>query len=218
MCGRLALFSDPISIARHFGVACAPALTPRWNAAPRQPLTVVRATAGGRELTPLEWGLLPSWAKPDAGGPRPINARLETAAAKPLFRAAWRRRRCLVPADGYYEWTQENGARQPWYIANPDGTLLGLAGLWEHWRAADGSERQSVAILTHAARAELTAIHDRMPVIIAPPHYAAWLDPGGAPPTGTVTDDLDLALFARRVSRHVNDPRHEGAELLAAPA
>jgi putative SOS response-associated peptidase YedK len=217
MCGRLALFSDPTAVARHFGVTVAPSLAPRWNVAPRQPLCIVRTTADGpgREAIEVEWGLLPAWADPEHAGPRPINARVETAASKPMFRDAWRRRRCLVPADGWYEWTAGKGGRDPWFFALPDAGLLGLAGLWASWRGPDGARRDSATILTRPACAHLASLHDRMPLVIDPGDYAAWL---AASDPFDLDDDRGHQVRARRVSRRVNSPAHDGPELLDAPA
>ncbi|HEY5719807.1 MAG TPA: SOS response-associated peptidase [Gammaproteobacteria bacterium] len=217
MCGRLALFSDAQGVASHFGLAGAVAFPPRWNQAPRQPLAVVRADAAGdgRELRLLEWGLQPPWAKPDRPGPRPINARLEGVAERPLFRAAWRRRRCLVPADGWYEWQAEAGGRQPWFCAAEDAGLLALGGLWERWQGADGSVLESVAIVTRPATAALAWLHQRMPLLLDPDDYAAWLDPRHHVDPDALGQRRAATLTSRRVSRRVNDPRHEGPELLA---
>lgn len=219
MCGRLALFSDPVALARHFGLAEVPTLAPRWNVAPRQRLCIVRhdETRDAPLAEEVEWGLLPAWADPAKPGPRPINARSESAASKPMFRDAWRRRRCLVPADGWYEWTAGAGGRDPWIFTLPDGTPLGLAGLWAAWRGPDGALVESAAILTRAADPGLAEIHDRMPALVDPADYAAWLDP--AQPGESLILDPGLArqVRARRVSRRVNSASHEGPDLLETP-
>ncbi len=219
MCGRLALFSDPVTLARHFGLAEVPALAPRWNVAPRQPLCIVRhdATRDAPLAAEVAWGLLPAWADPARPGPRPINARSESAADKPMFRDAWRRRRCLVPADGWYEWTAGDGGRDPWFFALPDGAPLGLAGLWAAWRGPDGAVVESAAILTRAACPELAALHERMPAVVDPADYAAWLDPGQPGEPLILDAALARRVRARRVSRRVNAAGHEGPELLTAP-
>ena len=217
MCGRLALFSDPTSVARHFGLAGSPSLDPRWNVAPRQPLCIVRRSADGnqRTATRVEWGLLPSWADPEKSGPRPINARAETAAQKPMFRDAWRHRRCLVPADGWYEWTAGTDGKDPWFFTLPDGSLLGLAGLWATWNGPDGKVRESAAILTRAAHGQLASLHDRMPVVIDPEEYASWLDPARPPAPALLDGASGRRIEARRVSRRVNSAANEGPDLLA---
>ena len=218
MCGRLALFSDPVALARHFGLAGAPALAPRWNVAPRTPLCIVRAGDGAaREAVAVEWGLLPPWADPARPGPRPINARAESAAAKSMFRDALRRRRCLVPADGWYEWTAGAGGRDPWFFALPGGGLLGLAALWSRWEGPDGAVRESATILTRSARADLATLHDRMPVVLDPDDYAAWLAAGPAPDPLRLAGACHAAVGARRIGRRVNDPRRDGPELLDPP-
>jgi putative SOS response-associated peptidase YedK len=216
MCGRLALFSDPVALARHFGLAEVPLLAPRWNVAPRQPLCIVRHDEAGDAplASEVAWGLLPAWADPAKPGPRPINARSESAASKPMFRDAWRHRRCLVPADGWYEWTPGVGGKDPWYFALPDGTPLGLAGLWAAWRGADGRVVESAAILTRPATPELAALHERMPALVDPADYAAWLDPEQPGEALMLDPALAREVRARRVSRRVNAAQHDGPDLL----
>jgi putative SOS response-associated peptidase YedK len=173
MCGRFTLYSSGDEIARAFAVGVTE-LVPRYNIAPTQSVAVVRARAGGRELAWLRWGLVPSWAK-DAKI-APINAKAETAAERPFFRVALRQRRCLVPADGWYEWQGQGKHKQPYFFAPTDGKPLAFAGLWETWGRA-GEALATCAILTTAAN-ELTApVHDRMPVILPAEAYTAWLDP-----------------------------------------
>src|SRR5262249_35050656 len=138
------------------------------------------ATSGGRELGLLRWGLIPSWAE-EAGAPL-INARSETVADKPAFRAAFKQRRCLIPADGFFEWLPVNGKKQPYYICRQDGHPFGFAGLWERWEGADGPPVESCTILTTEANEVVRPLHDRMPVLLDPRDYAAWLDPSGQKP------------------------------------
>ncbi|MDX1594194.1 MAG: SOS response-associated peptidase [Gammaproteobacteria bacterium] len=220
MCGRLALFSDPADVARHVGLAGVPDLAPRWNVAPGTGLCIVRhdAATGERRAGEVAWGLLPAWADPARPGPRPINARAESAAHKPMFRDAWRRRRCLVPADGWYEWTPGDGGRDPWYFALPTGALLGLAGLWSTWHGADGTVRESAAILTREAHPELRPIHERMPAVVDPADYAAWLDPDRPADPALLDAGTGRRVRPQRVSRRVNSPAHDGPGLLAPPA
>ncbi len=176
-----------------------------------------------RQLRTARWGLVPSWAKDPAVGARMINARWEQAASKPAFRAAFARRRCLVPADGYYEWyapAQPEGARgkprkQPYFIHRADGADLAMAGLFEFWRPDPGAEwLVTVSVLTTAAVGPLAAIHDRMPVIVAREAHAAWLDPGAALEDGFdgFVDVGALALYP--VSTEVNSVRNNGPHLL----
>jgi putative SOS response-associated peptidase YedK len=135
MCGRFAFYSPHEAVIRLFGVAAAPEIEPRWNIAPTQFIATVREPCGPRELAMLCWGLVPSWAKEKSIGARMINARSETLTEKPSFRNAFRRRRCLILADGYYEWQRSGAVKQPYFIAFGDGQPFGMAGLWERWRA-----------------------------------------------------------------------------------
>ena len=214
MCGRFTLTSTPDELARRFGLDAPPVLAPRYNIAPGQDVLAVRARAeGGRVATPLRWGLVPAWSDPAsaaAGGPL-INARAETAATRPAFHDAYRARRCIVPASGFYEWASRGDFRQPYWIAPGDGAPWGIAGLWERWTAPDGARLESCALLTTAANARIADLHDRMPAILAPADYAAWLDPVLdttalaellAP---LASDTLELRPVGTRVNRVEND-------------
>ncbi len=213
MCGRFALSSDAETLAAEFDVAPPEQLAPRYNIAPSQPLLAVGALPDERVTTLFEWGLLPSWSKTVAGARRPINARAETVAGKPSFRAAFRRRRCLVPADGYYEWKALAGGKQPYYIHRADERCFAIAGIWEHWER-DGAVIQSCALLTCAANDTLAAVHDRMPVIVAHEDYAAWLDP--ATPADSLARLLapaaDHAFALHAVSKRVNSPANDSRD------
>lgn len=179
MCGRFTLFAPGDVLAAMFGVDKAPSLAPRYNIAPSQPVAAARVSpeGGNRELAHIRWGLLPSWAKdPSASAPM-INARAETVSEKPSFRSAFRRRRCLVPADGFYEWGRTPGRKQPYYIRFRDGRPFSIASLWERWEGPDGSVLDSCALITTAANDAVSPIHDRMPVILGPKDYDLWLDP-----------------------------------------
>lgn len=179
MCGRITFRASGKEVAVLFALAREPELRPRYNISPTQTIGIVRATPdGGRELVPLRWGLIPSWAKDPAIGARCINARAETAAEKPAFRTALRKRRCLIPVDGFYEWTKGGrGKKQAYHIRMADGRPFALAGLWEEWHAADGEVVETFTILTTEANAVLSPFHDRMPVVIPVEHHALWLDP-----------------------------------------
>ncbi len=181
MCGRFTLRAPASVIAEQFSLFEVPWLKPRFNIAPTQPVPVVRMTprqaAPQRQFVFLHWGLVPSWAKDSTIGNRMINARAETAADKPAFRTALRRRRCLIVADGFYEWQAAGKRRQPMFIHIRDDRPLAFAGLWESWEGADHSALESCTILTTAANDLVRPIHDRMPVIVAPADYAGWLDP-----------------------------------------
>jgi putative SOS response-associated peptidase YedK len=175
MCGRFTLTVSPEELAEQLDLPAAPEVAPRYNIAPTQPIAAVRLDR--REFTYLHWGLIPSWSKDPKSGARMINARAETAAEKPAFRAALKYRRCLVPADGFYEWQKSNGKKQPVYIRMADGHPFAFAGLWEHWQSPDGSEIDSCTLLTTSPNELVRPIHDRMPVIISPADYDLWLDP-----------------------------------------
>lgn len=217
MCGRYSLTSPLESVRRLFDVAGGGNLAPRYNIAPTQLAPVVRlaeGAAGGRRLDPLTWGLVPAWAKDPSTGARLINARSETAAGKPSFRSAFRRRRCLVPADGFYEWKAEAGGKQPYRIAFRDDRPFAFAGLWEHWQGKDGAELESFTILTCEANALLRPLHARMPVILEPEAHARWLDPDAGGVADLLLPYAGEGLHFFPVSRRVNSPRHDDAECI----
>ncbi len=183
MCSRYSLTSPPEAVRAYFAHGDAHEFPPRYNIAPTQPVAIVRLNPkGARELALVRWGLLPPWVKDPREFATLINARAETAAEKPSFRGALRHRRCLIPTDGFYEWTGKVGAKQPHLIrarasANANqGHVMAMAGLWEHWVGGDGSELQTMAILTVGANATMAPIHDRMPVILASDQFDAWLE------------------------------------------
>lgn len=213
MCGRFALIVSGEAVAEQFQLAETPLLAPRYNIAPTQPVAAVRLTPHGqqRELTHFHWGLIPSWAKDSKMSARLINARSETVADKPSFRTAFKRRRCLIPATGFYEWQRLNSSKQPMYIHAADGGLLALAGLWETWHAPDGGEIDSCTILTTEPNELMAPIHNRMPVIIEPADYDMWLDPGDRPEDGLhlLRPYPTTKLAAYPVSTTVNNPRND---------
>ena len=225
MCGRYALTSNPELLARLFGLTGVFRWKRRYNIAPTQPAPVVRAgsdNADERRVDALHWGLIPSWAKDPAIGNRMINARSEAAAEKPAFRAAMRKRRCLVPADAFYEWQKTKDGKQPYCIRMTDEAPFAMAGLWEWWRDRNAGEDEeaieSFTILTTTPNALMRELHDRMPVIIEPEHYARWLDPDVQDPE-KLADLLkppaaDL-MTAHPVSRRVNSPRNDDAQCIA---
>jgi len=178
MCGRFTLTASSSELATLFDLDNAPALPPRFNIAPTQPVAVVRLDAAGRRsFAIMRWGLIPSWAKDISIGSSLINARSETAAEKPSFRAAFKRRRCLLPATGFFEWQKQGDRKQPHLIARKDGRAFAMAGLWEFWQGGDGSELETCTILTTTANALIRPVHDRMPVLLDPQDFADWLDP-----------------------------------------
>ncbi len=177
MCGRYTLAVSASRLSDRFAVEPPLDLKPRYNIAPTQAVVAVRETNRRRELVALRWGLIPAWAKDASIGSRLINARSETILEKPSFRAAFQRRRCLIPASGFYEWQALPDGKQPFYFTPGDDTLMAFAGLWDQWRAPDGSLVESCTILTTTANAVVAPIHDRMPVIVPPDFDAVWLDP-----------------------------------------
>jgi putative SOS response-associated peptidase YedK len=183
MCGRYASFLPAEAIARLFGISNPlPNLAPSWNLAPSQPALVVRRhpETGERHLDVLGWGLLPHFTKDAEHARRPINARAETVTSSGMYRGAFARRRCLIPAAAFYEWKAVEGGKQPYAIARTDGEPLALGGIWESWRAPGGEIERTFAIITTRPNAEMTALHNRMPVVIGPDDWAAWLG-GGRP-------------------------------------
>ena len=181
MCGRFALYITLEELADYFGLPEPPAhFAPRYNIAPTQPVGIVRINARTqeREWALALWGLIPSWSKDPSMGVRMINARAETVEEKPSFRAAFKRRRCILPASGFYEWKKMNGGKRPYFITSASNEPLGLAGLWESWSGPNGEELESCTILTTDANEAVADLHDRMPVILAPEDYDEWLGAG----------------------------------------
>lgn len=196
-------------------------LEPRFNIAPTQPVAVVRFGPGARQLARLTWGLVPSWARDASIGSRLINARAESVADKPAFRTAFRRRRCLVVADGFYEWRRSGAKKQPFFIRLRDDRPFGFAGLWESWEGADHSSLETCTIITTGPNELMKPIHDRMPVILASDAYERWLDPAVqepeqlAPLLRSYPSDAMLAL---PVGTHVNNPRNDDPECIVPAA
>ena len=223
MCGRYELHSNPAAIALAFGLARPPEIAARYNIAPTDDVPIVRVgNDGERELVRMRWGLVPRWAKDPSIGSRMINARGETLADKQSFRTAYRRHRCLLPADGFYEWRPaahgsaggEPARRQPQRIGMADGSLFGLAGIYERWLSEEGEVIDSCAIVTTDANALLMPIHDRMPVIVAPEHYARWLDPANAEVADLIAPYPASAMTYHPVSTRVNSLHHDDASLI----
>jgi putative SOS response-associated peptidase YedK len=200
MCGRFTLTDPDANIAVQFGLPEIPDMQPRYNIAPTQPVAAVRLKAGDktREMVMLNWGLIPSWAKDPKIGSRMINARSETAAQKPSFRTAFRRRRCLVIADGFYEWQKQNGTKQPIFIHLRDMRPFAFAGLWEHWEGPDASVIESCTLLTTEPNDFLRPVHNRMPEIQQPDLIQPLLRPYPA-------QEMDAYAVSRFVNRPGND-------------
>ena len=219
MCGRYELHAHPAAIALAFGLPAPPELASRYNIAPMQQVPIVRINAhGARELAFVRWGLVPRWAKDPAIGAKMINARGETVRDKPAFRTAYRRHRCLLPANGFYEWMARDGGtggKQPVHVALKDGAPLAFAGIAERWLGPDGEPLDTCAIVTTEANALLTPVHERMPVIIAPADYARWLDPTVADPADLIAPYDNDSLRYAPVSTRVNTVRHDDASLIA---
>lgn len=213
MCGRFTLTADINALHASFPWVEIPSeLTPRYNIAPGQPIAVI-PNNGTNRLDFFLWGLIPSWAKDPSIGNRMINARAESLAEKPSFRAAFRRRRCLILADGFYEWRAEGTRRKtPMYIRLASGKPFAFAGLWESWTAPDGSTILSCTIITTRPNPLMAAIHNRMPVILAQDSYSAWIDPREAKPRQLI--DLlqpypEAEMVAYPVSPLVNSPQND---------
>lgn len=212
MCGRYTLRTPVETLAEEFGISDPlPEIPTRYNIAPTQEVAAVLEEDEERKLEMLRWGLIPSWADDPAVGNRMINARSETAAEKPSFRTAFRKRRCLILADGFYEWQKTNGGKQPYYIRMEDGSPFAFAGLWESWDKY-GGEIRSCTILTTDANKMVGEVHHRMPVILPPETYDLWLDPD-MQETEPLLDLLrpypDDGMEAYPVNRFVNSPSND---------
>jgi putative SOS response-associated peptidase YedK len=217
MCGRFVITSPPAALRQMFGYPEQPNFPPRHNVAPTQPIPVVIIENGTRHFRLMRWGLLPAWLKDPSGFSLLINARAETVAEKPAFKNAIRRRRCLIPADGYYEWQADEQRKRPFFIHRRDGVPIGLAGIAETWIGPNGEELDTVAIVTAPASADLAVLHHRVPVTIAPGDFDRWLD--------CSADDAEVAmplLTARaegefiwhQVSTRVNRTANDDAQLV----
>ncbi len=225
MCGRYSLTTPMEAVRQLFDFPERPNLALRVNIAPSQEVAAVRLGQEGtatRHFVALRWGLIPSWAKEPGIGNRMINARAETIAEKPAFRAAFRRRRCLIPADGFYEWKTERGRKQPYRIALESGAPFAFAGLWERWEGSGGDGApgigaiESCTIVTTEANERLRAIHHRMPVILAPEAYDLWLDPDapGAQAQALLGPAPSEWFTAYRVSPKINSPANDDPALI----
>lgn len=218
MCGRFAFYSPREAVLAVFGVDLPFDTAPHYNVAPTHMVAAIRASdAGEPEGVRLRWGLVPFWAKDPAIGNRLINARAETLAEKPAFRNAWRKRRCAILANGFYEWRGQGIGKTPFYIARADEQPIALAGLWERWKKR-AAPLETCTIITTSANRALRDIHDRMPVILPPDALHLWIDPGQPPSAlATLLQPAPEALLEfREVSRAVNSPAHEGPGLIAA--
>ena len=214
MCGRYVISSSPESIRKLFGYAERPSFPPRYNVAPTQPIPIVRLANGRRSFALMRWGLIPDWVKDPKTFSLIVNARGESVLDKPAFRNAMRRRRCLIPADGFYDWGK-GAPRRPYFVQLKSGGPLAFAGLWETWTGPNGEEVDTATIITTRANRTLTPIHDRMPVIVAPEAFDLWLDCANvdaATAAALIAPASDVLLECYEVSPAVNrvandDPR-----------
>jgi putative SOS response-associated peptidase YedK len=218
MCGRYASFLPAESVARLFRVTGPlPNAPPSWNVAPTRDAMVVRRhpETGERRLDMLRWGLVPHFTKDLKAARRPINARAETVATSGMFRGALAARRCIVPADAFYEWQVLGAGKQPYAIARVDGQPMAFAGLWEGWRSSDGEVLRSYTIVTTTANATLRPLHERMPVVLEQADWAAWLGETEADPLGLLRPAAEDVLRTWPVARRVGNVRNNDADLLA---
>lgn len=219
MCGRYELHASPAAIALAFGLDHPPEIHPRYNVAPMQQVPIVRVGPHGtRELVQVRWGLVPRWAKDPAIGAKMINARGETVATKASFQTAYRRHRCLVPADGFYEWMATPRGKQPVRIGMHDDAVFGLAGLYERWLSPDGEPLDTCTVLTAEANGLLRGVHDRMPVIVPPDDYERWLDPAEPDPSDLIAPYPAERMRYHAVSKRVNSVKNDDASCIEALA
>lgn len=208
MCGRFTLTSEIKDLQSHFRATGMAAYPASYNVSPSSEIPVVREGQSGREIVLCRWGLVPHWAKPD-NPYKAINARAETLAKKPFFRDAYRKRRCLIPVNGFYEWKKLDHTKQPYYFHLPDEELMGFAGLWDYWEGPD-NRFESCAIITTSANEIMKPVHERMPVILARQDYDAWLKDGGESLLVPYPHDMEC----RPVRTFVNNPRNDGKDLI----
>lgn len=217
MCGRFAQRTPTKTLVKEFQVNDMPDIEPRYNIAPTQDILSIRQIDDGREAAMLKWGLVPSWAKDVSTGAKLINARSETVTEKPSFREAFKKRRCIIPADGFYEWQRTGGKKQPYFFRMQNEHPFGFAGLWEKWKATDGQVLETCTILTTEANEVLQPVHDRMPVILHREDYELWLD--------SDVRKMDLVkellspypaseMMSYPVGTSINSPLNQGVELI----
>ncbi len=209
MCGRYVSKIDA-DVERHFNFTKVPFHFSSYNVAPGRDVPVVRqGESGERELVLMRWGLIPHWAKEERIGYKMINARAETVASKPAYRQPFKRSRCLIPANGFYEWQKTGSGKMPYYIHGEDDTILGFAGLWDSWTNPAGEDIESCTIVTTAANTLIQRLHDRMPLIIAPDDYVAWLTAESSGASELLAKPVSIPLEAYAVSSRVNKPQND---------
>ncbi len=217
MCGRYTLTSSPEALRALFLYGEQPNFPPRYNIAPSQPIAIVRLVDGQRQFALVRWGLLPSWVKDPKTFSLLINARGESVAEKPAFRAAMKRRRCLIPADGFYEWQAAGDRKRPFYVHAKSGEPLAFAGLWETWTGPNGEALDTAAIVTTRANKTLAPIYERMPVIVPPEAFDLWLNAGevdAATAAALIAPAPDGLLEAYEISTAVNRTANDNPKLL----
>ena len=217
MCGRYTVTSAPEAIRALFGYPEQPNFPPRYNVAPTQPIAIVRLVDGQRQFALVRWGLLPSWVKDPKDFSLLVNARGESLAEKPAFRAALKYRRCLIPADGFYEWKATGPRKQPYYVHANSGQPLAFAGLWEAWTGPNGEELETAVIVTTRANRTLASIHDRMPVIVPPEAFDLWLDcmnVDAITASALIAPAPDDLLEAYEISTAVNRTANDNPQLV----
>lgn len=217
MCGRYALTLPPEAVRAFFGYAEQPNFPPRYNIAPTQPVPVVTLDNGARRFTLMRWGFIPGWVKDLKAWPLVINVRSETAREKPAFRAAMTRRRCLMPADGLYEWRRVGKESEPYLFRRPDHGPFAFAALHETWHSPDGSEIDTVALVNSHANGLMAAVHHRCPIILDPRDHDLWLDPGAEPRQidAMLKPPPDEMLEMVRIGKTVNKVANDGPEVQA---
>jgi putative SOS response-associated peptidase YedK len=217
MCGRYCITTAPEAIRALFRYREQPNFPPRYNVAPTQPVPIVRIVEDRRQFALVRWGLIPPWVEDPRTFTLVINARGETVNDKPAFRNAMKRRRCLFPADGFYEWRQEGRAKRPFYVRAKDGGPIAFAGLWETWMGPNGEEMETAAIVTTVANRTLAPVHERMPVVIAPADFGMWLDcvnVDAEMATALIAPAPEDALEASEVSSAVNRVANDSPDLI----
>ena len=218
MCGRFTLHTPEPVLREVFKLEQSKplGLRPRYNIAPSQQVPIIRDAESGREMVMTKWGLIPHWSKAAKTRYSTINARIETVAEKPTYRTPFKHRRCLIPADGFYEWKVVGGRKVPHHIRMRDGDVFALAGLWDHWEG-EGESLESCSIIVMPANDVMKLLHERMPAIIAPAHYDLWLDPEVTDKSeiiGYLNSTLSSQLVTRPVSSWVNSPKHDDERCL----
>jgi putative SOS response-associated peptidase YedK len=222
MCGRYLIISSPEAMRRLFGYPEQPNFPPRYNVAPTQPVPIVRLAEGKRQFALVRWGLIPPWVKDPRAFSLLVNARAQSVNDKPAFRNAMRRRRCLVPADGFYAWKEDGGRKRPYCVRPRHGGPIAFAGLWETWMGPNGEEMETAIIVTTAAKGELARLHERVPVIVPPAAFHLWLNCSEVDAT-TAAGALFVPppeglLEAYEISPAVNRTENDGPNLIAPVA